>query len=1128
MRNSGRSLEILGPGGFSYASIGLAICGVLFIGLLADCTGFSPTAIQSPDVSGNTPPTLTVSEPNEDLAIGQGQSFIVRWTDRDPDDNAFIDIDLVQIDGANVFEVAGGIRENDVTADLFIVNTESVVTGEYFVRLTISDGTNTPVVVFAENANTGNRVRVVISPPGTGIQNLPPQVFVVEPQTNVGVSQSDVLIVSIRPTIFNPGPQGSPDPGPQFHYDREDPVDVTILLDLDDDPTNDDFKSDDDPGNIILERDFIGEGAFLQRDFPKPIDVEQIPVRQDGLPYFIRATVTDGLNTTHSYASGRLFVLKLVEGSASSTRRLVDLVQVGKTLAGNRWLGFNPLANLGTKMTTAMDQDNDGVGDFMVVAQFGNPRNLGNIGEVYLIYGRQLRFGGDININSVAIDSPSTSRSRIRGTVFHAASDTELAGPFVIDIGAGDDRRIGFQPLAEPYTLGITDVVAIDNLGSGDIFGACSLPELLIGIPHSEYQGTTRDDDPGDDPDDDCGGELYCYPDDLPNNHADDWDDDPSFLAVYREAPVNEFAHEEKLGTVALIYSENNLIAIDVEDDDDNIPCNNNVAPTTTVFGATAAGSQLADDSQKYFGVRFNVAIFDNLGHFFPGLAPFRVDPLNAHYGMNVGVLPDIDLNGLPEIIISAPRNEIETRDLLSEFGEAHPHIASRLSRANIIVFMGQNFRAMTPRLDGTSHIPFLSARPLNPGSCGRQPDGFCGFPRRLETEYDVEGAGAPNASTVRPGWFLIRGEEPGDKLGGATSAGDFNLDGPADILCGAPFADPELDTDNNGFPDTEVFNAGIAYVVYNRFPFGDIELSSANFPDEVFPRSPMLRIFGESVSDHLGLRQESGKDINGDTIDDVIIASEDYNGPGGKVDNGLVAVVFGGQRIDGDRVVSQIATTELLGTRIYGTNDGDSFGADISPGGDFNQDGLGDLLISAPGETVTLPGEDKPRHGVVYLIFGGKHLENKVFTADQIGTEDLPGIVFVGPYQIGTRDAQELDKPVFVTSPSACELDQDGDGRIDNFECLCNPEIFELQDCDLLEAEDGTPALITIDDAAPSRVGFIGDVNGDGFDDIMIGNPTADFVDPSQPGTARRVDAGEAYLIYGNNFGANTLSAGL
>ena len=44
-----------------------------------------------------------------------------------------------------------------------------------------------------------------------------------------------------------------------------------------------------------------------------------------------------------------------------------------------------------------------------------------------------------------------------------------------------------------------------------------------------------------------------------------------------------------------------------------------------------------------------------------------------------------------------------------------------------------------------------------------------------------------------------------------------------------------------------------------------------------------------------------------------------------------------------------------------------------------------------------------------------------------------------------------------------------------------------------------------------------VGDIDGDGFDDVMIGNPDADFVDPASPGQ-RRPDAGEVYLIYGNN----------
>ncbi|MCH8854050.1 MAG: hypothetical protein IID41_15580, partial [Planctomycetes bacterium] len=257
----------------------LACCGVLALVLQVSCTGFSPVAITSPPVTSNSVPELTVIAPDVDKQISQGDSFIVRWTDSDPDSNALIDIELLEIDGLNVFKVAGGIRENDTTLDRFLVNTSSILIGTYFVRMTIDDGANTPVVVFAENPDTGNRVQITIAPPGQAGGNVPPQVVLIEPQTNVGTSQGDIVTISIRPTLFDPGPPGSPDPGLARHYDQEDDVDVTILLDLDSDPTNDDFRSDDDPGNIILERDFIAEGRFDQIDFNIVIDVQDIPIR---------------------------------------------------------------------------------------------------------------------------------------------------------------------------------------------------------------------------------------------------------------------------------------------------------------------------------------------------------------------------------------------------------------------------------------------------------------------------------------------------------------------------------------------------------------------------------------------------------------------------------------------------------------------------------------------------------------------------------------------------------------------------------------------------------------------------------------------------------------------------------
>ena len=317
-----------------------------------------------------------------------------------------------------------------------------------------------------------------------------------------------------------------------------------------------------------------------------------------------------------------------------------------------------------------------------------------------------------------------------------------------------------------------------------------------------------------------------------------------------------------------------------------------------------------------------------------------------------------------------------------------------------------------------------------------------------------------------------------------------------------------------------------------------------------------MLRIRGETMGDQIGWSQATGLDVNGDRIDDIFIASPHFDGPGisrpncgqdydcdgdfdandlnrtnfrfcrqlaededgyvfstdedacipgercivfdydydqdiddddeavfeclvaggtncceGLVNNGFVAVIFGGVFLDGDRDTSQIATPDLPGATFLGNAAGDRAGYDVSSAGDFNQDGFGDILIAAPGKE-SPDANGRLRLGVVYLIFGGTHLTNSTRNLSQVGTADLPGIVFLSPY-VKRRP----------------------------------------------------------NEAAPTRVAFIGDINNDGFGDIAIGNPRADFIDlsfpqgPNAPGgdaaVGRRRDAGDAYVNYGNNFGS-------
>ena len=482
----------------------------------------------------------------------------------------------------------------------------------------------------------------------------------------------------------------------------------------------------------------------------------------------------------------------------------------------------------------------------------------------------------------------------------------------------------------------------------------------------------------------------------------------------------------------------------------------------------------------------------------------------------------DTDNDGLDEIIISAPTNEQDVEDL--EEGAFFPfstHLAARSYTGSIIVFTGADYdddfwRDKTGD-EGCSSIPIMDNYRLDEiGSCSLQNPHV----RELRVPEDT---------------FEIYAEDPRDFLGGGRYAGDFNLDGVSDILCGAPFNDSVAGDDT-----------GAAYVIYGRVPIGDVDLSLAGNPAT---RPPMLRIRGREPGDMIGTRQELLGDIDGDRITDIVISSPtaefggigrtacagDFDGDGEieddldptlfnaclgqeaffdndcgvseckvfdydndrqiteadrtvldcllengadccPVDNGFVGIIFGGVTIDGDRDISQVGTPDLPGVRFFGTSAGDRAGVDVGSAGDFNQDGFDDLLIAVPGKQ-WIDDAGQCRLGVAYLIFGGAHLRQvgqiNEYDLALVGTDELPGIVFYSPYVAGFPDEAPLD-----------------------------------------------------------HVGFLGDINNDGFGDIAIGNTRADFIDltlpqdPDDPGTdpsvGRRPNAGDVYVIYGNNFGSN------
>lgn len=191
---------------------------------------------------------------------------------------------------------------------------------------------------------------------------------------------------------------------------------------------------------------------------------------------------------------------------------------------------------------------------------------------------------------------------------------------------------------------------------------------------------------------------------------------------------------------------------------------------------------------------------------------------------------------------------------------------------------------------------------------------------------------------------FVLLGEEASDYIGSTVSyAGDVNHDGLDDFLIGAPYATV------NG-----TYEAGKSYVIFgsnSRSAWGRGRLSLGRLADG--KRGFVL--LGEKTLEQSGFSLNGAGDVNGDDIADFIVGAP-YATSQQKIAAGKSYVVFGSANQTAWGNASFNLVDLMDGTRgfmLLGEEANDRSGFAVNLAGDINSDGLSDIIIGAPLESI-------------------------------------------------------------------------------------------------------------------------------------------------------------------------------
>ena len=370
----------------------------------------------------------------------------------------------------------------------------------------------------------------------------------------------------------------------------------------------------------------------------------------------------------------------------------------------------------------------------------------------------------------------------------------------------------------------------------------------------------------------------------------------------------------------------------------------------------------------------------------------------------------------------------------------------------------------------------------------------------RIRLLVDARGATYPvtiDPLTTSATWSF-EGDQADPRLGySVATAGDVNGDGFSDVIVGSP------GYDNGQLDEGKVF-------VFCGSPTG-------------LPSAPTWTAEGNRELAGLGFSVATAGDVNGDGYSEILVGAPDYSA---FVDEAGAAFLWYGAHFG----LGPPGTPDNADWKLYPRAPGEMFGYSVASGGDVNGDGCAEILIGVPGADVPHPNNGRVdvywggRDGItaparqVYVAAYGAEMGHCVAPAGDVNGDGYGDILTSSPNYSSSGAALVFYGPGLSTelgqvwaafgphagsgfgSSAGTAGDVNGDGYAD---VIAGALGFENDKTDegaayvYLGGPTGlaaTAAWSAEGDQVGARmgasVGTAGDVDGDGYADIAVGTP--------------------------------------